>query len=98
MVNGITQPIRSYLISRASEPEPLQGNAIKLPSFAYDPSAPKNAAKAYQFAVDRPDLLSQVPCYCGCGQEVGVKHTSNLGCFIKQRNDDNLLFDRHASY
>lgn len=72
------------------------GGSLKPPEFAYASTAPKGAAKAYQFALDRPDLLSQVPCYCGCGQEAG--HTSNLDCFVKSRNGNEVTFDDHASY
>jgi len=71
-------------------------SGLKPPEFAYASTAPKGAVKAYQFALDRPDLLSQVPCYCGCGQEAG--HTSNLDCFVRSRNGNEITFDDHASY
>ena len=69
--------------------------AITLPAFVYNPTAPKGAVKAYRFALERPDLLSQVPCYCGCGGEAG--HKSNLDCFVKTRNGDNVTFDNHGA-
>lgn len=69
---------------------------IKLPDYAYLPTAPRGAAQAYQFAVDSPEYLAAVPCYCGCGQLEG--HTSNLDCFIKSREGDKVEFDDHASY
>ncbi len=69
--------------------------AIQLPSFVYDPSAPKDAATAYRFALERPDLLSQVPCYCGCGHEAG--HKNNLDCFVKSRNGQNVVFYNHGA-
>ncbi len=69
--------------------------AIQLPAFVYDPTAPKDAATAYRFALERPDLLSQVPCYCGCGQEAG--HRNNLDCFVKSRNGQNVIFDNHGA-
>jgi len=51
---------------------------------------------AYQFAVDRPDVLMYLPCYCGCALHEG--HRSNLDCFIKGIDGAGaLLFDDHAS-
>jgi hypothetical protein len=67
----------------------------KPPSFAFDSTAPKGSVAAYQFAIDYPDVLAQIPCYCGCGQEAG--HKSNLDCFIKSRNGDDIVFDKHAA-
>lgn len=68
----------------------------KPPDFAYGPTTPKGTVKAYQFAIDHPELLAYIPCYCGCGQEAG--HTSNLDCFIKKRNGNEITFDDHAAY
>jgi hypothetical protein len=50
--------------------------------------------QAYQFAVANPDVLTRIPCYCGCG---GMGHTSNYACYL--RPDDGygrLVFDNHA--
>lgn len=70
-------------------------SVVKPPAFAYGPTTPRDAAKAYQFAIDRPDLLAQIPCYCGCGQDAG--HTSNLDCFIKSRDGNDVIFDDHGA-
>ena len=52
---------------------------------------------AYEFAVEHPEVLRYMPCYCGCGLTVG--HTSNLDCFIDGVTDDGrVVFDEHASY
>ena len=69
--------------------------AIKLPSFVYDSSAPPGDVNAYRFALERPDLLKQVPCYCGCGEEAG--HKSNLDCFVRSRNGADVTFDTHGA-
>ena len=45
--------------------------------------------EAYQFAVDHPDLLRAIPCYCGCSYE---GHRHNLDCYF----DDNGNADRHG--
>jgi hypothetical protein len=34
---------------------------------------------AYQVAKEIPEVLNQIPCYCGCMQNFG--HRSNLDCF-----------------
>lgn len=36
--------------------------------------------EAYQFAVEKPEVLNYMPCYCGCYEEDG--HTSNTDCFV----------------
>jgi hypothetical protein len=58
--------------------------------------APPNVQEAYRFAVANPDILTKMPCYCGCG---GVGHTSNLDCYVKAFNADGSVaeFDNHAA-
>lgn len=38
--------------------------------------------EAYQAAKDVPEVLEQMPCYCGCMQNSG--HKNNLFCFMDQ--------------
>ena len=57
-------------------------------------SAPVTVQQAYQFAVANPDVLTQLPCYCGCG---AAGHTSNYDCYVaEQKSDGNYQFDNHA--
>lgn len=57
-------------------------------------SAPQVVSEAYRFAVANPDVLEQMPCYCGCG---GMGHTSNYSCYVAGENDDGSPnFDNHA--
>ena len=57
-------------------------------------SAPEVVRTAYQFAVANPDVLTHLPCYCGCG---GMGHTSNYACYVAGENEDgDLKFDNHA--
>ena len=42
-------------------------------------SAPVTVQQAYQFAVANPDVMTQIPCYCGCGS---MGHTSNYSCYV----------------
>ncbi len=52
-----------------------------------------NVQQAYQFAIANPDVLKQVPCYCGCG---GMGHTSNYSCYVKDDSGGKIVFDQHA--
>ena len=49
--------------------------------------------EAYHFALANPDnILSQMPCYCGCIQR-GV-HKNNRDCFINEDARGNDYFDK----
>ena len=57
-------------------------------------SAPVTVQQAYQFAVANPDVMTQLPCYCGCGS---MGHTSNYSCYVSGVGaDGTLAFDNHA--
>jgi hypothetical protein len=61
-----------------------QANLPPLPLQAYAPPRPMETVKAvYQFAAEHPEVLSYVPCFCGC--ERGG-HKGNDDCFVKSRN------------
>lgn len=50
--------------------------------------------EAYQFAAANPDILTQIPCYCGCGT---MGHTSNYDCYISGTDSTGLItYDLHA--
>lgn len=56
--------------------------------------APEGVQEAYRYALANQDVLSQMPCYCGCG---GVGHTSNFDCYVAETAvDDTITFDYHA--
>jgi hypothetical protein len=57
-------------------------------------SAPVTVQTAYQFAAANPDIMKNIPCYCGCGS---VGHTSNYSCYVSNGDDKgNIKFDNHA--
>lgn len=57
-------------------------------------AAPAQVQQAYQFAAANPEVMQQVPCYCGCGD---MGHSSNYACYIGGNNaDGTLVFDTHA--
>ena len=54
-----------------------------LPPVSFEPVRPMPIVQqVYEFAGRHPDVLSYIPCYCGC-EHVG--HTSNHDCFVKSR-------------
>jgi hypothetical protein len=69
-------------------PIPFQGG--------YAPPRPAEViTAAYRFAAEHPEVLSYVPCFCGC-QHSG--HTGNASCFVKSRTaeGDVLEWDEHG--
>jgi hypothetical protein len=55
---------------------------------------PATVREAYQFAAANPELMQQMPCYCGCGS---IGHTSNYSCYISSTDSHgNITFDSHA--
>ena len=57
-------------------------------------SAPVTVQQAYQFAAANPEVMKNIPCYCGCGN---IGHTSNYSCYVSGVDDKGkLTFDNHA--
>ena len=55
---------------------------------------PVKVIQAYQFAFANPEILSQIPCYCGCG---AMGHTSNYSCYVQDEQEDGAItYDPHA--
>lgn len=73
-----------------------EDSGIKLPSFAYTNAITLNA---YKYATEHPDILEQIPCYCGCGSHGSEAsdykpHRFLRDCFI----NDHWQYDEHASF
>ena len=57
-------------------------------------ASPVTVQEAYQFNVANPDIMKDIPCYCGCGN---IGHTSNYNCYVSNVDDaGKLTFDNHA--
>jgi hypothetical protein len=57
-------------------------------------AAPVSVQESYQFNVANPDIMEDIPCYCGCGS---VGHTSNYDCYVSNvDNKGTITFDNHA--
>jgi Protein of unknown function with PCYCGC motif len=73
-----------------------QENLPPLPSQAFPPPRSLDVVRAaYRFAAEHPEILSYVPCFCGC--ERGG-HRGNEDCFVKARNTqgDVTQWDEHG--
>lgn len=58
-----------------------------LPDYVLNSS--EKVQETYLLAAKYPDVLAQVPCYCGCGTQDG--HESNLDCYIDQMGPDKAV-------
>ena len=88
-------------LSRAKLPTPTASahTALKLaPVSALSPSLrrlPTRVQEAYRFALANPEVLSKIPCYCGCDAS---GHKSNRMCYIRSESaDGRVVFDDHGS-
>jgi hypothetical protein len=76
-----------------SQPATSQ-DSVELPDYVL--AAPPQMQAAYSFAVQRPDVLAWIPCYCGCGDHSGHKSAHN--CFVKEGSTPtNIEFDPHGA-
>ena len=57
-------------------------------------SAPVSVQEAYQFAAANPEIMENIPCYCGCGD---IGHASNYACYVSHVDaNGSITFDNHA--
>jgi hypothetical protein len=90
--------IATLLLTTLPACSAAQGGELNMASMSGMPaevqSAPVSVQQAYQFTVANPDLMKQIPCYCGCGD---IGHTSNYSCYVSNVNDKGAItFDNHA--
>jgi hypothetical protein len=77
------------------KPHP-QANSPPLNFPAYPTARPQEVVRAaYTFAAEHPEVLSYVPCFCGCER---AGHRGNEDCFVKARdaNGDVIAWDEHG--
>lgn len=64
--------------------------ATVLPAFASTPQL----ARLYTFAMQHPEVLTYIPCTCGCGP---MGHNSNWNCYVRSIDaGGTVAFDEHA--
>jgi hypothetical protein len=77
-------------------PIAVRKTAPPLPNVGFAPVRPMNIVSAtYDFAAQHPEILSYIPCYCGCGAD---GHKANESCFVAKRDaKGNVLeWDTHG--
>ena len=59
------------------------------------PRSTQVVTAAYQFAAEHPEILSYIPCFCGCER---AGHQGNHDCFVRSRaeNGDVTEWDEHG--
>jgi hypothetical protein len=58
--------------------------------------ADERTKAAYAYALERPDVIEWLPCYCGCAP---LGHRSNLDCFYQPREKGMpVTFEQHGAY
>jgi hypothetical protein len=73
-----------------------QPNLPPLPFSPEPPARPADVVRAaYKFAAEHPEVLSFVPCYCGCERS---GHRGNEDCFVTARdaNGDVTEWEPHG--
>ena len=67
----------------------------EMPDFVQ--SAAPEVQEAYRFAKANPDLLKQIPCYCGCNS---LGHMNNYDCYVAalQADGQETEYENHAAY
>lgn len=77
---AVAQPPAAALLG----PHP-QVNLPPLPFNSEPPArSPEVVRATYRFAAEHPEVLSYVPCYCGCERS---GHRGSEDCFVAARND-----------
>jgi hypothetical protein len=68
--------------------------ALNFPGYA-TARPPEVIKAAYKFAAEHPEVLSYVPCFCGCER---MGHRGNEDCFVKARdvNGDVVQWEDHG--
>ena len=64
---------------------PSSPSYLPLPRVRFAPARPMPVVEAvFHFAADHPEVLSRIPCFCGC-ENSGHKH--NDDCFVSARDE-----------
>lgn len=89
IVAGTTRPVHRHIPDSVVAPKGV------LPSIVHHTSP--QARKAYRAALHAPDVLSAVPCTCGCLETLG--HINNFECYVEGVNSDGSVgYSTHGLY
>ena len=85
--------------AQSAQPAPVAANLKPHPQANLPPlqfpgyQMPRSAdvvTAAYKFAAEHPEVLSYVPCYCGCERQ---GHRGNTDCFVRSRDINGNVID-----
>jgi hypothetical protein len=72
-------------------PMAMPATDTEMPAFAKE----AGIANLYRYALENPQLLTYIPCTCGCGS---IGHLSNYNCYVQGIGPDgSVRFDSHAT-
>jgi len=72
-------------------PKAAVGPLPPLPRVGYAPARPMEVVQqVFEFAARHPEVLSYVPCYCGC-ENPQLGHKGNHDCFVKKRAANGMV-------
>jgi hypothetical protein len=84
----------SRAVAAKATPVPLKGAVGPLPPLprvGYAPARPMEVVQqVFEFAARHPEVLSYVPCYCGC-ENPQLGHKGNHDCFVKSRAANGMV-------
>jgi len=72
-------------------PKAAVGPLPPLPRVGYAPARPMEVVQqVFEFAARHPEVLSYVPCFCGC-ENPQLGHKGNHDCFVKSRAANGMV-------
>jgi Protein of unknown function with PCYCGC motif len=94
-------PSSPSLTTGASTKPLVSHKQANLPPLPFGPRDPLPrptpvVAAVFQFAAEHPEILTYVPCFCGCDH---MGHKGNEDCFVKSRapNGDVVQWEPHGT-
>lgn len=91
VATGPAEPMAT--MAMGTDPAVVEALWAERPAFVGTSAATE---EAYAFALQHPEVVQWMPCYCGCA---GMGHDSNLGCYFQDgRVGPAAAFEEHASY
>jgi hypothetical protein len=83
----------SHAVAAKAAPvlKPAVGPLPPLPRVGYAPARPMEVVQqVFEFAARHPEVLTYVPCYCGC-ENPQLGHKGNHDCFVKSRAANGMV-------
>ncbi len=77
-----TQASRPARVAASKPAAKPRVSTVPLPELPYPPARPF-AKDVFAFAAEHPEVLSYVPCFCGCERS---GHKDNDDCFVASRD------------